>query len=138
MGCSPWPSEARKKQFACLRYEDDAIFISNTICEKCMHSIVRDVYSGKMKFEPSDDALCIHGDHRYNKFLDMHIAINFDTITLDIYHINLKMVLSGDPDLRVKYRYPPPLGTNADVLSRAHDVGLPIWNSVEMLACKPG
>eukprot|EP00973_Karenia_brevis_P054505 7574473-Karenia_brevis.AAC.1 len=71
-----------------------------------------------MTFEASDDHLEQQGDYMYNKYLDMSVGLSFYDLRLNIFHPNLHMVVAGDPQKRVKFRYPPPLGTKGDILSR--------------------
>ena len=108
----------RSRWFSGSRYEDDVLIMSLAICPRCIEVLVLLIYSSEVRFDVCDDNLLVSGACVYNKFLDMRIGLTFNSISFDLWHVNLRYALSGVLEHRTKCRFPPPLGLKQTVLQR--------------------
>ena len=76
------------------------------------------IYSSEVRFDICDDNLLVSGAHIYNKFLDLRIGLAFNSISFDLWHVNLRYALSGVLEHRTKCLFPPTLGLKQTVLQR--------------------
>lgn len=103
----------RSKSICWVRYEDDILIISLTICDKCCQKITKQVYDCGVNFEDSNDCKSKYDNYSVtNKFLDMCIQLKQGELTYSMWRYNKEFLATRDYDKLKKHRYPPPLGPN--------------------------
>ena len=110
---------SRSSCLALLRYEDDLLAMSHTLCGCCVKDCVLSAYSGEAAFEENLDHEVADCQFSSNKFLDMIIKLTGQDCTIDLHIANLDFLDSTDPSCcPSKFRFAPPIGENHAVLER--------------------
>ena len=123
---SRWNSYAQRhhistrfeETIAAVRYEDDVLGISFKLCGDCVYDVVRSAYLPHIVMEPSDDHLESRGDITKNKYVDLVISGNYDSVEFDVYNCNEIFALTGENAMIRKNRFCPPIGSPTKIIDR--------------------
>ena len=122
-----WPRWSHDKGFtglrssflAILRYEDDLIAMSHTLCACCIRECVLSVYGSEALFEENIDHEHSDAFECSNKFLDMVVRLSASDCIIDLFHTNAAFALDENhASGPTKFRFAPPIGLRRTIVER--------------------
>ena len=99
----------------------DTMMMSLVVPSNCVgtvYDVVRSAYLPHIVMEPSDDHLESCGGITKNKYVDLVISGDYDSVQFDVFNCNEIFALTGEYAMIRKNRFCPPIGSPTRIVDR--------------------